>query len=180
MATKDEGILDVVSTGDVLTKRYGFEHKEVPLANWPAATQKFLLADEVSEIGRFIITKFKKELSGINIGYVFKQKAGKKGEGRILGQAKAESELQRTLHGLDALILIGFDTWSQMNWDEKLRLVHHELCHIGFTPDGSDVSTIDHEVEEFSEVMQHWGPGTDAQVNLISAYQSFSKLNGGK
>jgi predicted metallopeptidase len=169
----------IISTGDALSKRYGFTAKEVPLANWPSFDQKFLIAEEVAEIGHFIINKFKKDLNGINIGYVFKQKAGKKGvDGRILGQAKAESELQRTLHGLDALVIIGFDTWHEMNWDEKLRLVMHELCHIGRTPDGSNITTVDHEVEEFAEVMQHFGPGTDAQVNLISAYMSFSKSNG--
>jgi hypothetical protein len=174
-----DATLNVVSTGDTLAKRYGFEPTEVPLSNWPSDTVKFLPADEVKEMAKFLINKFRPELRNVDIGYLFKQKASKSGDMTVLGTANCESEKQKALHGLEAVVVIGFDTWKTLEVDGKLRLVFHELCHLGQDMEKNKIVTLNHPVEEFPEVVQYFGPGNDAQIALISAYQRFSRDSGG-
>jgi predicted metallopeptidase len=165
-------------TGDTICKKWAFEPKEAPLAAWPNADQKFLVADEVKEFARFYIARHRTDLINTNIGYIFKQKASKSGESTILGQAKTESELQQTLHGLEALILIGFDTWLLLTLDEKMRLVAHELEHITWDSKTGKLKTDTHPVEEFVSILRIFGPGNDAQVEFLAAWETFKKDNG--
>ena len=173
-------VTTLVSTGTDLSKRYGFTPKLVPQANWGGTNIKFMEAEEVAEYAEFIIRKWRNDIGSLSIGYVFKQKASKSGDNVTLGQAKAEGDLQRVLHKLDAVMIIGFDTWKDLTTDQKLRLVMHELEHIGMTLDGSKATTMPHLVEEFPRVVQFFGPGNDAQVDMINAYQRFTADMGGK
>lgn len=170
-------VLNLVSTNDELIKKYGFDPKIEPLATWPDEKQKFLLAEEVKEYGDFIINTFRPDLRLVNIGYVFKQKASKSGDNITLGTAKPQNDLQRTLHNIDAVIEIAYDTWKDLTPDQKARLVDHELAHIGLNLDGSKITSIPHPVEEFPEVVQRWGLGNDAQVNFVAAYNKFCESN---
>src|ERR1039458_8076956 len=111
-------VLEAVSTGDTLAKKYGFEPKLPALANWPDETIKFLLADEVKELGKLIITKWRSDLQNIDIAYLFKQKASKSGDTVTMGTAKCENEKQKCLHGMEAVIEIGFDTWKDLELDQ--------------------------------------------------------------
>lgn len=172
-------VLDQVSTGDKLAKRYGFTPKEAPLAEWPSELQKFVIAEEVKEVAQFVIKKWRTDLLNTNIAYVFKKKASKSGDVVTFGTAKVSNELQKVLHTFDAVIEIGHDTWVDLDLDQKMRLVDHELAHLGINLDGSKVVTNTHPVEEFPEIVKRWGPGNDAQIAFINAYQSFSNDNGG-
>lgn len=164
-------------TGDAMCTKYGFSFKEAPLGNWPSETTKFLMADEVKEIAKAIITKFRTDLVNINIGYIFKAKASKNGEFTTLGQAKTESELQQVLHGIEAIIIIGFDTWKDLSLDEKARLVYHELEHLGWDEKSGKLKTTPHLVEEFPSVIQAFGPGSDSQIAFINAWEKFKSDN---
>jgi hypothetical protein len=170
-------VLNLVTTGDELTKKYGFTPTIVPLATWPDEKQKFLIAEEVKEFGDFLIRTFRPDLRLVNIGYVFKQKASKSGDNVTLGAAKPQNELQKVLHNIDAVIEIGFDTWKDLTTDQKARLVDHELAHIGLNLDGSKIVSNPHPVEEFPEIVQRWGLGNDAQIDFIAAYNKFCENN---
>jgi len=167
-------------TGDVIMKKHGWVMETPPLDNWPADSVKFLLAEEVEEIGKQIIDSYRNDLNGCNIGYVFKKKAPKSDTGTILGQVKAESELQKVLHGLDAVVLIGFDRWQNASPDAKFRLIHHELSHLVRDIDTDKMGTVDHDVEEFSSTMRIFGPNQDPHVRFIKGYQDFAKEHGSK
>lgn len=170
-----DALLGLVSTGDALAKVYGFTPTIVPLAAWPDATQKFIEAEEVAEMAKFIISKWRPDLRNIEIAYIFKQKASKSGENVTFGSAKTESDLQRVLHRYEAVVQIGFDTWIGMDVDQQLRLVDHELQHLGLDPEKGKLGIVNHPVEEFPEVVQRWGLGKDADVQFIAAYEKFKK-----
>lgn len=160
-------------TGDTICKTWGFEPKEAPLAAWPNVEQKYLIADEVKEFARAYIAKYRHDLINTNIGYIFKQKASKSGEMTILGQAKTENELQQVLHGLEAIVLIGFDTWLTLTLDEKMRLTAHELEHLAWDSKSGKLKTDAHPVEEFPAIMRIFGPGNDAQIEFINSWEKF-------
>jgi hypothetical protein len=166
-----------LTTGDKIMKRHGWKMTAPELGNWPEGS-KFVLSDEVEEIGGQMIEAFRTDLRSYKIGYVFKQKASKTGEGTVLGQVKAESELQRVLHGLDAVVIIGYDTWCTLDPDSKFRLVYHELEHLILNEKTSGLATIDHTVQEFPSVIKEFGPGQTSHVMFLAAYQQFQKDNG--
>ena len=170
-----DATLNLVSTGDALAKQYGFTPAEPALGAWPSDNQKFFEADEVKEMGKWIINKWRTDLRNISIAYVFKQKASKSGDNVTLGAAKTESDLNKVLHTYEAVIIIGFDTWVGMDLDQKLRLVDHELEHLAIDAEKGKLGTVPHPVEEFPSVIQRWGPGNDAQIQFINAYMGFTK-----
>ncbi len=177
---EQDSVENPFSTGDTIMKRNGWKMDVPPLDNWPMDSIKFLIAEEVEEIGKQIINTFREDLKGCNIGYVFKKKATSNATGTVLGQIKAENELQKVLHGLDAVVVIGFDRWKDANPDAKFRLIHHELAHLVRDIDTDRVGTISHDVEEFSSTIRIFGPNQDSHVRFISGYNDFAKVHGSK
>lgn len=173
-----DGTLNLISTGDVLSKKYGFTPTAAVLGAWPNSYDKFVEADEVKEMAKFCISKWKPDLRNVNIAYVFKQKAGKSGENVTLGTAKTESDLNKVLHSYEAVIIIGFDTWIALDLDQQLRLCLHELYHLALDPEKDKLGTVPHQIEEFADVVEIFGPGNDSQVAMIQAYMSFNKSHG--
>jgi ribosome-binding ATPase YchF (GTP1/OBG family) len=168
-------------TGDRIAKKIGFEPKIQGLSKWPDENIKFLPDDEgeIKEIAKFLINKYRTDLQNVNIAYVFKQKASKSGDSVILGQAKIESDLQKALHSYDAVVIIGFDVWVELDLDQKLRLVLHELEHLIRDLESGKIKTQSHTVEEFPLVMQIFGPANDDQINFIQAWERFKNDNPG-
>jgi len=164
-------------TGNAIVEKYGWKMEVPPLDNWPADNLKFLPAEEIEEIGKQVINTFRQDLLSCNIGYVFRKKAPKSDSGVVLGQVKAESELQKVLHGLDAVVLIGFDTWKNANPDAKFSLVMHELEHLVHDIETGKINTISHPVEEFPRIIEVFGPRQDSHVVFISAYEKFKNNN---
>jgi len=175
---KDDLKLELIDTGNKTCEKFGFELKSAPLGAWPSDDQKFILAEEVIEIGEQLIDRFRKDLAPYQIGYVFKQKAPKKDGEVVLGTAKTESELQKVLHGYDAIIQISYDTWEDASDDQKFRLVYHELEHLAVDSEKGKVFTIDHTVREFSSVIRIFGPGCSADVDFVASYKKFCEDNG--
>lgn len=173
-----EELKDNLSTGDVIMKRNGFVMNTPALDNWPSEEVKFLIAEEVEEIGKQVIKRYREDLKGLNIAYVFKPKATKSKGNVTLGQVSAESELQKTLHGYDAKMLIGFDTWETLDPDGKFRLVYHELEHYGIDPETGKLTMIPHAVEEFPSVVKVFGLGQSSHVDFVHAWETFKKDNG--
>jgi len=167
------------NTGDTIMQKYGWVMNEPQLEEW-SDSAKFLIAPEIKEIGTQVIKSFRTDLNGCNIGYVFKKKAPKTPNGVILGQIKAENELQKILHGYDAIVLIGYDTWVNLDDDGKFRLVMHELEHLVRDINTGRIGTISHDVEEFSSVIRIFGPNQTSHISFIEGYQRFSKEHGSK
>lgn len=172
-----DAVLHLVSTGDLLSTKYGFKAEEAELAAWPDETTKYLLAPEVKEMAQFIITKWRTDLKNINIAYVFKAKASKSNDSVTFGTAKTQGDLQRALHTFEAVVEIGFDTWLELELDQRMRLVDHELEHIFIDLEKNKTTIVPHPVEEFPSVIKRWGPANSAQVDFISAYNAFKDAN---
>lgn len=170
--------LQLISTGEELCKKYGITLKEAPLAEWPDKDIKYLIAEEVKEIGKQVIEKWRTDLRNVNIAYVFKQKASKSNDNITLGMAKSQGDLAQALTGnIVAVVEIGFDTWLELDQDQKARLVFHELCHIAYDMSKGKIGIVPHQIEEFVDVIKLFGPGNGLQAEYISAYNKFRADN---
>jgi hypothetical protein len=169
---------NMVNTGDHIVKRYGFHFEVPPMSNWPEDKPKFFIAEEVKEIGDQVIDKWRTDLQNMNIGYIFKPKAPRKDDVVTLGTAKAEPENEKVFHGIQAVVTIGFDMWLLLSLDQKVRLVYHELEHVGRDMESGEVKMQKHTVEEFASVIEKFGPEGDNQIALINAWEAFKNNNG--
>lgn len=92
-------------------------------------------------------------------------------DGRLwLGQAKKGSDLDRSLHGYDFVILLNHEAWNVSSFTEEMMnaLLDHELCHCAIANDSNGEPKVDeegrkvyrirkHDLEEFSEVVARHG-----------------------
>jgi len=167
----------LINTQDEICQKFGFKTEMPPQENWPSDDVKFMLAEEVEEIGYQLINRFREDLRTYKIGYVFQQKASSKNGNAVLGKATTQADLQKCLHGYDAIVIIGHDTWLELSEDQKFRLVYHELEHFLVDFEKDKISVIDHVVQEFPSVIKVFGPGCEADVAFIEAYKKFQEDN---
>lgn len=115
------------------------------------------LAPEVETVAKALIEAHHRHLLEAKISYVFKDKAWKTGDSRIiLGKAAKRNELDQLLSERreDFVMIVGKDKWEKMTEVEKRCLVDHELCHMGIamSGDGSTKFIVrSHPIEEFPE-----------------------------
>lgn len=174
MATEEKTL-----TGTEISSKLGFSPKEATLENWPTTGEKFVVDLELREYASFLIRKYRTDLSHSNIEYVFKQKASRNGEEVVYGNAKTESDLQKTLHGFDAVVIVGWDEWCALDVDNKLRVMLHEIEKLTFDDKSGKIKTINPTVMQFPLVIQVFGPSSQNEVEFVAAYSRFCKDNGG-
>jgi hypothetical protein len=114
-------------------------------------------------------------------------------DGRIvLGQMKKASELERQLHGFDAIVIINREHWQIFNEEQRTALLDHELCHLAPALDADFEQKLDghgrdqwrirkHDVEEFRGVIQRHGCYKDDLESFVeAANQAQGRLFGKK
>lgn len=73
------------------------------------------------------------------------------------------------------LALVGLDKWKALDADAKKRWLDHALCHaLGRDGDGDDWKLLDHDVREFTAVIQRHG--LDGSPGLRSFVQAAKQL----
>lgn len=96
---------------------------------------------------------------------------GKKADadGRLwLGQCKKGSDLDRSLHGYDFVILLNYEAWQSLDVKQREALMFHELTHAAVSKDANGEAKTDeegrvvyrirkHDLEEFREVANRYG-----------------------
>lgn len=104
----------------------------------------------------------------IAIAWMIRVKPNKDGH-VTLGKMKKASELDRELHGFDAVLILNEEHWRILQPEQRLALVDHELCHLA---PSLDPNTLDqredahgkklwrirkHDIEEFRGVVERHG-----------------------
>ncbi len=117
----------------------------------------------------------------IAIGWRLGKKAD--ADGRLwLGQAKKGSDLDRTLHGYDFVILLNHEAWNSSWFTEAMMaaLIDHELCHCTVANDSNGEPKTDeegrtvyrirkHDLEEFRDVVARHGQWKDDIREFVTA-----------
>lgn len=85
-----------------------------------------------------------------------------------LGQCRKASDLDRTLHGYDFVILLHAELVTEIGGARMRALLDHELCHAAVSVDENGEEKLDengrpcwrirkHDMEEFAEIVQRHG-----------------------
>lgn len=130
-------------------------------------------APEVREIGERLMEILKPELEGFEIRYVFCSENPKK-------DGREAAALARKIGGLNAylaghpdgffLIEVGRPAWDELAAEQRVALVHHELCHFGVSDDGG-LAILPHDIEEFHEIARVHGSWHDGLATFGHALQ---------
>jgi hypothetical protein len=123
----------------------------------------------------------------IAIAWMIRVKANKDGQ-VTLGKMKKASELDRELHGFDAVLILNEEHWRILQDPQRLALVDHELCHLA---PSLDPNTLDqredahgrklwrirkHDLEEFRDVVSRNGLYKSDIADFVRAAQETKVL----
>lgn len=129
-------------------------------------------APAVEHIAGTLIPTHHPDLDGVRIQYVFRSKASKKNDKIVLGKARKVSGLNAYLAtpadevGFDDeaveffVIEIAEDCWRDLNHEQRIALVDHELCHLAIEFDDDEQVKLvmrSHDLEEFREIVERHG-----------------------
>jgi len=139
--------------------------EEAPvLAQWPDDT-KIHAADDAEAMAEILIAEFHKEIRGVSIAYLFKEKMG--GRGWIdTGKADLANPVLKYLSGYDFIIKLNWTVWKAMDLVQRAALLDHELEHCGVSDSGKP-EIQKHDVQEFNAIVGRWGPYHDALAQFL-------------
>jgi predicted metallopeptidase len=96
--------------------------------------KEYSSAPEVREIAERLIEILKPELEGFEIRYVFCSETIKHSGREAMALARKITGLNAYLAGHSEgffLIEVSRPLWDALSVDQRIALVHHELCHFG-------------------------------------------------
>ena len=122
--------------------------------------------EDVTEIAENLIGRHHPHLADVRIGYLFREKAGKKGGKEVLGTAERFPEKMSALFEEDEdpafLITLAWDAWQRATQKQRMALIDHELSHCIMEPgekpyDKEEPALVGHDFEEFTAIVQRHG-----------------------
>lgn len=125
--------------------------------------------EAIHELIETVVEKYRPTLKHAKIGAAWMINRKPDRDGFLqLGRLKKCSELERQLHGLDAIVVLNQEKWRVLNEAQRIALMHHELCHLEPALDNEGEQAIDghgkrkwrgrrHDIEEFRDVVATHG-----------------------
>jgi len=117
-----------------------------------------------------IVAGERKDLDGLKIGIAWHAGWRPDADGvRTNGKCVKRSDLDRSLDGYDAMIILNEQSWGAFSDNDKYRLLAHELEHIQIASDKNGEPLIDdkgrpvirlkrHDVSDFASIIKRFGP----------------------
>jgi hypothetical protein len=124
-------------------------------ATWPEDVT-YATADQAVAIAGVLIGVLHQHLSSARMAFLFKKSMVRGEKVRLAHVGKASAKLAY-LADLDFVIDLNWTAWSQLTDEQRVALVDHELCHCGVDPDTSKWVMLEHDVEEFGQIVRRWG-----------------------
>lgn len=124
-------------------------------------------ATDVKELAEMLIDGEHPHLLAARIEYVFVSPTPKSKTKDVWGRARKITGLSAYLGTEKAfrdaspepffVIEIAKEIWEAITQEQKIALVDHELSHCGYDDENDQITTLAHDVEEFSGVVSRHG-----------------------
>lgn len=143
--------------------------KSGPRKLYDLITEETQEGAEVLALVQEVKNRWKKDLNPARIGAAWMIGKRADRDGRVmLGRLKKCSELEKQMNKLDAIVLLNQDRFRLLSKEQRLALVHHEMCHLAESLDNNLNAAYDghgerkwrlvkHDLEEFREVVRTHG-----------------------
>lgn len=139
------------------------------------ATEWEVAPQEVIDLAEKLIEKHHPKLRSARIGILFRSEAPIRNGKLTLGKASKVTPRWKPLleEPLDFVIWLAADVWlDELDSRQRKALLDHELCHCTLGDNGW--TTRPHDIEEFNEILERYGPWRDdlrRTVKAIDTYQ---------
>lgn len=104
-----------------------------------------------------IIHQHHRILEDARIAFVMRSEPQKRGSRMIMGNTSKVPEKMQPYLEFDFLIWIAESTWNDLSDAQREALIDHELCHCKRSTDGLGWSLREHDLQEFSIVIERHG-----------------------
>lgn len=161
--------------------RRGRKPKEPKQVEW---VRDEMIEELVSEVAK----KHHGHLERATIVVLVKPRAGRKGCCNGLGDLKTPSRavlalVKEDIGDVSYILLLGRDKWEKLSGDARRRALDHFLCHAGgIDTDSGRWFTVDHDVMEFSSIIERHGldgsPGLTKFVATVKQLKLSLKVAG--
>ena len=112
---------------------------------------KYFDAPAVEEIAKDLIPKHHSHLKDQPILYLFVRSMSD------WARMCLRSEKEQFISGYHFLMEVNHKKWAELSDKQRLALVDHELCHAGIDSESGEPMIIEHDVEEFGEIVKRHG-----------------------
>jgi hypothetical protein len=131
-----------------------------------------------------LVAKYRRDLTGCRIALAWRFGWGKPNADGLmtLGRCMKSSDLHRSLHLYDFVILLNHFAWPDLDEKRRTALIHHEITHIAVAKDkngdpkeDADGNTVyrlrKHDLEEFRDIVEIYGMYKQDIEEFVAAAQ---------
>lgn len=129
----------------------------------------------VIHIAEALIRQYHPWLQEANIAFVMRSEAQKRGNRMILGSTSKVPAKVQVLAEYDFLIWLSETDYEAMSDAQREALIDHELMHCKRSRDGLGWSLREHDVQEFTEIIQRHGLWTHDLRSMDAAIQAYKQ-----
>lgn len=122
---------------------------------WPEG-ESMLKAEQPAALAAAMIPLLHRHLQDARIAYLFVEDKREKQKIRLGSAAKTSNKL-RFLADVDYVLEFNWTAWLNLDAEQRVALVDHELCHCAGRDDKGKWIERAHDVEEFTAIVGRWG-----------------------
>lgn len=127
--------------------------------------------EELLDIAQDVLEKHHPFLAKqARFGFAFLSEAPKRKGRKILAQVSLVPARTKFHLSLDYLIWVAHDEWDKLGEVSRRAVLDHEFCHCAMN-DNSDWTTRDHDIQEFTEIIERYGLWNSGLVRLSDVIQ---------
>ncbi len=154
MAAQLEEALDDGEKLDGLARTWFSEEERLRLGYWDADGDEYRTIEEATLLCGFVIREYRPELRPFRIEVLFQLKVPPANRRERLGTAMKLPGKMAHLAEINAVITLGFQSWTWLADADRQRLVHHELEHL-ISDEG--LKSRGHDFEDFASIIDLYG-----------------------
>jgi glucosamine 6-phosphate synthetase-like amidotransferase/phosphosugar isomerase protein len=127
-----------------------------------------LASNEVIELTRKVINMFPEKFIHIKVEdlhFIFKDVD----KSKVAAHVRKLSGSLQTLTQKKIEFCMWKTYWEQSNQFERMRVIYHELTHIGYDDDKQKYQMVRHDIEEFKESLKLFGLNGENTEAIFSA-----------
>lgn len=125
---------------------------------------EFIAHPEAMHILRFIIEKYRSDLSRFKIAILMQKEVPPVNRRGRLGTAMKLPGKMKFLSQVDACVTLNHSNWRTLSDKDRQRLIHHELEHLEVNQENARLQLRAHDFEDFANIVVIYGLRSESGI----------------
>ena len=118
-------------------------------------THNFFLA--ATDIANAVIDSWHPHLASVPVAYLAVEEMKSK-DRETWAKIRKATPVEQCLATVDLILVINEGVWEELTYDQRVALLDHEFCHVGWDAKKDQLVMRDHDLEEFGCIAKRHGP----------------------